>query len=98
MGALNATPGDRVLRAPVNVRAMLDLARAVAERDGLQGDARDYARAGDALDALIDACRRATCQCPGGAWRTAALPYGKHQHDCHLGGIPAALARVGGAA
>lgn len=43
--------------APIDVLAMLSLAKAVALQSGLQGDARDYERASEAVSELIDAAR-----------------------------------------
>jgi hypothetical protein len=105
MAALYANQDRRASSAPVDVLAVMD--RWIADSRlreftdctvGAKDATHEAEAARAAVAVLIGACKGATCQCPGGAWRTVALPYGRHQHDCHLAGIPAALARIGGAA
>ncbi|WP_424682963.1 hypothetical protein [Frateuria sp. YIM B11624] len=91
MGALYANPVNRASSAPMDV--LRDAAARLPKGKWEAG-----ASAIAAVVALIEVCEHATCQCPRGAWRTAEHPYGQHQRDCHLAGIPAALARIGGAA
>ncbi|MFC4729515.1 hypothetical protein [Coralloluteibacterium thermophilus] len=82
------------MSVPVDVRAVLS--RRASELTQRYGPDNDLMLVLAAVNQLIGACQRATCQCPRGAWRTDEHPLGIHQHDCHLGDIPAALLRVQG--
>lgn len=65
-----------------------DTCQDLRRREELRQKAQALVSAGFDVELLIGACTRATCQC-----QRAAL--GIHQHDCHLGAIPAVLAGIG---
>lgn len=81
------------MNTPVNVLAMLDLARAVAVRDGLKGDALDYENAQAALARLIEAANLGLQRI-----RDFNSAYGSEELDADADFIHAALAGIGGAA